>query len=152
MPETDFSKTIIYKIEQLSIYVQTQTKNFFESRNVDLTQDEFGAMNFIINNPNICQRDLAKLILRDRVRTGRIITSLEKKGYIKRTNNTKNNRLVRTLSITASGKKIYDEQFTVMSEIYDKVLAKFPEGKMTELCEMLSELQGILAEVVKFNI
>lgn len=152
MPETDFSKTIIYKIEQLSIYVQTQTKNFFESRNVNLTQDEFGAMNFIINNPNICQRDLAKLILRDRVRTGRIITSLEKKGYIKRTNDTKNNRLVRTLSITESGKKIYDEQFAVMSEIYDKVLAKFPEEKMIELRKTLTELQEILAEVVKFNI
>ena len=119
---------------------------------MNLTPDEFGALNLIINNPNICQRDLAKLMLRDRVRTGRILTSLEDKGYIERFNGTKNNRLVRSLKITNSGKKLYDEQFKIMSQVFEKILDKFSEDKMKELLENLSQLEKALSEIVEFNI
>lgn len=149
---TDFSKTVFYKIDQLSKYVQTLGKNFFEIRNLDLTPDEFAALNLIINNPNICQRDLAKLMLRDRVRTGRILTSLEDKGYIERFNATKNNRLIRSLKITKSGKKLYDEQFNIMSQVFEKILDKFSEEKMKELTDNLNELERALSEIVEFNI
>ena len=149
---TDFSKTVFYKIEQLSIYTQMLAKNFFEIRKIDLNSDEFAAMNFIINNPGICQRDLAKLILRDRVRTGRIISSLEEKGFVERINNTKNNRLVKMLKITVKGKRMYDKQFSIMSQLFDKMLDKFSEDKMTELMTTLTELEKVLAEVVELNI
>lgn len=149
---TDFSKTVFYKIDQLSIYTQTLGKNFFDIRDVDLTSDEFAAMNFIINNEDLCQRDLAKLLLRDRVRTGRILSSLEEKGYIERNTSTKNNRLVRTLKITKSGKKLYNEQFNIMSQVFNKILDKFSEEKMAELIENLNQLETALSEVVEFKI
>ncbi len=149
---TDFSKTVFYKIDQLSTYIHTLGKNFFEIRNLNLTSDEFAALNFIINNPNICQRDLAKLMIRDRVRTGRILTSLEDKGYIERINDTKNNRLVRRLKITKKGSKLYNEQFNIMSQVFEKILDKFSEEKMADLTEYLNQLETALSEVVEFNI
>lgn len=148
----DFSKSVFYKIQQLAIYSDKLGENFFEIRNVDLTHDEFAALNFIINHPNICQRDLAKLILRDRVRTGRILTSLEDKGYIKRINSTKNNRLIRQLQITKSGEKIYFEQFNIMSKVMEKLLEKFSAKQMDDLMASLSKLENALAEIVEFNI
>ena len=151
-PTTDFSKSVFYKISQLSIYIERLAQNFFEIRNVDLTHDEFSALNLILNHPNICQRDLAKLILRDRVRTGRILNSLEEKGYVKRTNNTKNNRLVRLLTITKAGEKIYKEQFYIMNKVMEKLLEKFPEEKMIELKASLEKLENSMAEIVEFNI
>lgn len=151
-PTTDFSESVFYKISQLSIYIERLAQNFFEIRNVDLTHDEFSALNLILNHPNICQRDLAKLILRDRVRTGRILNSLEEKGYVKRTNNTKNNRLVRLLTITKAGEKIYKEQFYIMNKVMEKLLEKFPEEKMIELKASLEKLENSMAEIVEFNI
>ncbi len=148
----DFSKSVFYKIQQLGIYTNKLAENFFEIRNVDLTHDEFAALNFIINYPNICQRDLAKLLLRDRVRTGRILTSLEDKGFIKRVNSTKNNRLIRQLQITKSGEKIYSEQFAIMSKVMEKLLEKFSAKQMEELMESLSKLENALADIVEFNI
>ena len=150
--KVDFSKSVFYKITQLSIYLDTLAKNFFEIRNVDLTIDEFHALNAILNYPDICQRDLAKLLLRDRVRTGRILTSLEEKGYIKRTNDTKNNRLVRRLQITKSGEKIYSNEFKIMTQIMSKLLEKFSMEQMEELRVSLSKLENALAELVEFNI
>lgn len=151
-PTTDFSESVFYKISQLSIYIERLAQNFFEIRNVDLTHDEFSALNLILNHPNICQRDLAKLILRDRVRTGRILNSLEEKGYVKRTNNTKNNRLVRLITITKAGEKIYKEQFYIMNKVMEKLLEKFPEEKMIELRSSLEKLENSMAEIVEFNI
>lgn len=148
----DFSKSVFYKIQQLAIYSDKLAVNFFEIRNVDLTHDEFAALNFVINYPNICQRDLAKLMLRDRVRTGRILTSLEDKGYIKRINSTKNNRLIRQLQITKSGEKIYFEQFNIMSKVMEKLLEKFSAKQMDDLLASLSKLENALAEIVEFNI
>lgn len=148
----DFSKSVFYKIQQLAIYCDKMADNFFEIRNVDLTHDEFAALNFVLNNPDICQRDLAKLLLRDRVRAGRIITSLEDKGYIKRTNATRNNRLIRKLQITNSGKKIYNEQFNIMQQIMKVLTKKFSEKQMNELLASLSELENALSNIVEFNI
>ena len=128
------------------------SKNFFEIRGVDITHDEFVAVNQILNNPDICQRDLAKLILRDRVRTGRILNSLEEKGYITRTNDTKNNRLVRRLKVTKAGKKLYETQFAIMEKIMDKLLKKFSEEKMIDLRDTLVQLEQALSEIVEFNI
>ena len=151
-PTTDFSESVFYKISQLAIYTEKLAQNFFEIRNVDLTHDEFCALNIILNHPNICQRDLAKIILRDRVRTGRILNSLEDKGYIKRTNTTKNNRLVRLLTITKNGEKFYNNEFRIMNQVMEKLLEKFPEEKMTELKSSLEKLENALSEIVEFNI
>ncbi len=151
-PTTDFSESVFYKISQLAIYTEKLAQNFFEIRNVDLTHDEFCALNIILNHPNICQRDLAKIILRDRVRTGRILNSLEDKGYIKRTNTTKNNRLVRLLTITKNGENFYNNEFRIMNQVMEKLLEKFPEEKMTELKASLEKLENALSEIVEFNI
>ena len=60
----DFTESVFYKIQQLAIYTKKLGENFFEIRNVDLTDDEFAALNYILNHPNICQRDLAKIIVK----------------------------------------------------------------------------------------
>ena len=148
----DFSKSAFYMIQKLSIYTDQLAKNFFEIRNVDITHDEFVAINQILNHPDICQRDLAKLILRDRVRTGRILNSLEEKGYITRTNDTKNNRLVRRLRVTKSGKKLYESQFAIMEKVMAKLLEKFSEAQLFDLRDTLVQLEQALSEIVEFTI
>lgn len=148
----DFSKSAFYMIQKLSIYTDQLAKNFFEIRNVDITHDEFCAINQILNHPDICQRDLAKLILRDRVRTGRILNSLEEKGYITRTNDTKNNRLVRRLRVTKAGKKLYETQFAIMDKVMAKLVEKFSEKQLFDLRDTLVQLEQALSEIVEFNI
>ena len=75
----------------------------FQNLNIPLTMDEFVALDVIQANDGICQRELAKLILKDRPNTGRILNSLEEKGYVERFVDTKNNRLVRKMILTEEG-------------------------------------------------
>ena len=90
--------------------------------------------------------------MRDRVRTGRILNSLEEKGYITRTNDTKNNRLVRRLRVTKSGKQLYESQFSIMEKVMAKLLEKFSEEQLFDLRDTLVQLEQALSEIVEFNI
>ena len=75
----------------------------FDKLGVDINPSEYATLDTISCNPGLCQRDLAKLILKDRANTGRILDSLEKKGYISRFSDEKNNRLIRRIEITKAG-------------------------------------------------
>src|SRR5574344_684612 len=148
----NFTHGVFYEITHLSIYINMLAKNFFEIRNVDITHDEFLALNIIQCNPDICQRDLAKLMLRDRTRTGRILDSIEEKGYVERFNATKNNRLIRTMKITKRGKNIYETECNILDQIMNKLLEKIPENRLEDLRLSLKQLEQAISEIVELKI
>lgn len=104
-----YTESIYHEMELTAKVMRMMAVQFFEKLNNGLIPDEYVALDVIACNENICQRDLAKLILKDRANTGRIVESLEKKGYINRSVDTKNNRLVRKLNLTEIGHKMVDE-------------------------------------------
>ena len=98
-----FTDTVMYEIELTSRYIKHMGGRLFSQLGFKITPEEYTALDTINVYQNICQRDLAKLILKDRATTGRLVESLEKKGLISRSVDTKNNRLVRKLSVTKKG-------------------------------------------------
>ena len=94
-----YTDSIHYELEQTSRLMKKLTNQLFEKLGIDLTIDEYSALDTVSVNAGICQRDLAKLILKDRANTGRILNTLEQKGFITRFIDTKNNRLVKKMGI-----------------------------------------------------
>ena len=68
-------------------------------------------------NDDLCQRDLAKIILKDRANTGKLLDSLEVKGFIERELAVKNNRPVKIIKITEAGKKMYNETYEKLENV-----------------------------------
>jgi DNA-binding MarR family transcriptional regulator len=101
-----FTDTIYYQIELTAKYCKNLGVQIFSKSDFPITLDEFCALDVIMLHDGICQRELAKLILKDRANTGRILNTLEEKGWIKRFVDTKNNRLVRKMELTNEGKDI----------------------------------------------
>lgn len=101
-----YTESIYYQMELTAKVMKMMAAQFFVELDMGLVPDEFIVLDVIACNKNICQRDLAKLILKDRANTGRIVESLEKKGFITRVADTKNNRLIRRLSLTNEGQDI----------------------------------------------
>ena len=90
-----YTNTLYYDLELTAIYCRMLGSQLIEKIYPNMNDYELRALDAIYCHPKICQRDLAKLILKDRANTGRIVDSLEKKGFIKRYNDTKNKRLVK---------------------------------------------------------
>ena len=76
--------TIFYQIELTAKYCKMLGQQVFEQYDTGISLEEYTILDTLIRNKDLCQRDLAKLILKDRANTGKLLDTLEKKGLISR--------------------------------------------------------------------
>ena len=137
-----YTDSIYYELEQTTKFFRVFSLKFFKKLKANISPDEFVTIETILCNAGICQRDLAKLILKDRANTGKILDSLEKKGYITRFVDMKNNRLVRKMGVTEAGKDVYDSITEKLRVAIDKVNAL--KGRQNISSEEKELLRNIL--------
>ena len=150
--ELRFTDSVVYSIEEIARYIEINGKDFFSKFTTTLTAEEFRTLDVIKYNPDICQRDLAKLILRDRVRAGRILDSLEEKELIRRFGDMKNKRLVKKMELTDKGSEIHQEIFEKLLPIHAKMSEKISPEQIKELKKLLGLLKEALVEMTEINV
>ena len=150
--EKHYINTIYYQLEQTAKYCRSLGTQLFKKLNTPISMEEFTVLDTIKIHGEICQRDLAKLILKDRPNTGRLLNSLEKKGYIVRYADTKNNRLVRKTNLTPEGEKVLEESTKLIKNCIDKLPKGFSKEKIEELKDNIIEFRNHLINEVEMNI
>lgn len=147
-----YTESIFYELEFTAKYIKRMGYNYCNELNMEVGPEEVLALDIIYLNPGICQRDLAKKLLKDRAGTGRVLLQLEAKGFVERFVDTKGNRLVRKMKLTPNGEemlKLATEKFTPLAK---KIKENFSPEKGEQLKNLLNELRAILAENVKTQI
>lgn len=150
--EQHYINTLYYQIEQTAKYCRYLGSQLFSKLNIGVSVEELVTLDTIFLHDELCQRDLAKLILKDRPATGRILSALEEKGYIVRNADTKNNRLVRKISITQSGEEILKSVTNVLKKYLEKIPHELSEEKIEEMKNNMREFRAILEKEVEMNI
>ena len=147
-----YTDSIHYELEQTSRLMKKVTTQLFEKLEIGLSLDEYAALDTVSVNAGICQRDLARLILKDRANTGRILDSLEQKGFITRFIDTKNNRLVKKMGITERGLKELDTINKKVKQYLESVTKKISDEDIERVQETLKSFRLELEKVVEINI
>ena len=147
-----YTDSIYYELEQTSRLMKKLTNQFFEKLHIGLSIDEYAALDTVSINAGICQRDLAKLILKDRANTGRILDSLEQKGFITRFIDTKNNRLVKKMGITEKGLKELDTINKKVKQYLEGVTKDILDEDIAKVQETLKSFRLELEKLVEINI
>ena len=148
-----FTDSLMYEIEITSKYIKHMGSKLFNQLGFKITPEEYAALDIINVNENICQRDLAKLILKDRAGTGRIIVSLEAKKLVERYADTKGNRLVRKMRITKEGLNALNSCYEIINEKGLEPFEKhFSEQDRQNLREILQKFRNVIAEHIEINI
>ena len=150
--EIHYTDTIHYELEQTARLMRKLSIQIMEKLGINISIDECAALDMISCNENICQRDLAKKILKDRANTGRILNSLENKGYIKRIVDTKNNRLVKKLKITEFGKIQLKEITDKIKSYLENVTTNLPHTEVRKIRDILKNFRLNLEKEVEINI
>ncbi len=150
--EQHYINTLYYQIEQTAKYCRYLGAQLFRKLDVNVSVEELVTLDTLSLNDGICQRDLAKLILKDRPATGRVLNTLEDKGYIKRSADTKNNRLVRKITMTKEGKLELKKVIDMIKVYLKNVPHEFSEEKIEEMKSNMCEFRKILEKEVEFNI
>ena len=103
-----FIHSFLHELNQTSRLCRLFGENkFSEVCNVDLTFEEFIILDTIACNEGICQSDLASLLLKGKSHISKLLSKLFSKGYINRPLDTKGNRIVRKITFTPEGEKVY---------------------------------------------
>ena len=98
-----FTDTIFYQIELTAKYCRLLGQQVFEKFNLGISLEEYYVLDLLTFNESLCQRDIAKIILKDRANTGKLLDMLASKQYITRELTVKNNRPVKLVKITEEG-------------------------------------------------
>ena len=147
-----FTDTIFYQIELTARYTKMLGAQLFGKLGIGLTPEEFSTLDCISEENELCQRDLAKLILKDRANTGKLLDSLESKGFIERELAVKNNRPVKIVKITELGRKIYTETYAKLTPHHKIVEEKIANTDLERVGELLKDLREILEDTIDIDI
>ena len=147
-----FTDTIFYQIELTAKYTKMLGMQLFGKLGVGLTIEEFSTLDSISANNGLCQRDLAKLILKDRANTGKLLDSLEAKGLVKRELAVKNNRPVKIVTITKEGEETYAETYSKLEPHHKIIKEKIANTDLAKVGELLKELREILEDTIDIDI
>ena len=147
-----YINSLYYKIEQTAKYCRYLGNQVFQKLNMPLSLEEFATLDTISLYDEICQRDLAKLILKDRPSTGRILNTLEDKNYITRFADTKNNRLVRKMKLTKEGKTVLERATKLLKEYMNNLPEFLSQADIEQLETSIIKFKQGLEKEVEMNI
>ena len=150
--EKHYINSIYYQLELTAKYCNYLGCQLTKKINSVLSLDEIVTLDTLAANGEMSQRDLAKLILKDRPATGRILNSLEERGFIIRVADTKNNRLIRKIILTDSGKTTLSDITVKIKDYLQKISQVVSDKGISKMKESLNEFREILKQEVELNI
>lgn len=143
----------MYELELTVQHIKMFARQLFQKIDSPIKPEEFIILDTVSMHNGLCQRDLAKKILKDRANTGRILDNLEKLNLIERENTTKNNRLVRIIKIKKEGREVIkniSEKLGLLNSILEKDTCKKEDEK--QLVEFLRKIRENLKKIIDIQI
>lgn len=147
-----YTESPMYELELTARYCRMFGAQLFQKVCNEIKPEEFAALDTISAHDSLCQRDLARLILKDRANTGRIVNSLEEKGYILRINDTKNNRLVRVLKITNTGCELLSQINNKLLDVHQTISGVLSQEDVEKMRVQLKIVREALSKLIDIQI
>lgn len=147
-----YADKLPYIIEKTSVYFRLSGSQLLSKLGCSLTVEQFITLDTIAFNEGICQRDLAKIVLKDRSNITRILNILEQKGLIKRENTNKGKRMVKTAVLTPQGKCVIDRYSQAMKDNLDEILNKIEPEKLDIVKDVLLSLLDEISQSANIQI
>lgn len=137
--------SLFYTLEQTSRACRAVGENYFaENAKLHLSLDEFIILETVLCDSDICQRDLAKRILKGTSHTSKLLSGLQQKGLIERFVDTKGNRIVKKIVVTEKGREIYDFANKIMFEYVQKIENAIGKEQAIECTNFLNKIKEVV--------
>lgn len=147
-----YSNSLFYQIKSSAKYFDLLFENLFKELNFGITASEHLALCIILETKNCCQRDLAKIILKDRSNTGKLVNKLADRGFIKVETKNKNNKPVKILTLTDEGKNLHNEITQKIMPLIEEIENQIPKETIEGIKKDLENFKNIIKKIVVTNI
>lgn len=144
--------SLFYNLEQTSRICRTGCEKYFEEHAKELvTFDEFIILDTIYCYPDICQRDLAKKLLKGASHTSKILGIMESKNLIERPLDKKGNRAIRKVVMTEQGKEAYHFASELALKFAKKIENSIGKNKAIECSNFLNKIKTTITASVEID-
>ena len=150
MEYTNYTSHWLHDLDLTSRISHEIAKKFFETNNYPINLDEYIILDTLLNNPDLLQMELAKIILKGRAHTGRFLMSLEDKGFVERIPSKNGHRLIMKSKVTNEGKKIHSKITKNIQELAKECSESLPDEMIENLQNILKQIRTSLTE--KFDV
>lgn len=150
--EQSYTDSAYYNIRLTSRYIKLFTTQLLKKIAKDISSDEMFTLDILKKHGNMSQRDLAKMLFRDRANTGKIANSLMKKGLINISSQQKNNRMIKELSLSKQGEDFLNEISQKSQSVFNEINSKFSREENEKLNDMLLKLRTAVQSVTEIQI
>jgi DNA-binding MarR family transcriptional regulator len=149
-----FSETLIHHLDNTAKIERTIGARYFDNHNeFDITYNNFLIIELLYTNPDIHQRNIARVLLMGTANLSKELERMENKGLIKRKLTEKNKKMVKTVKLTKKGEEIYHtivgdwEKFvTDLENIYTKEELKTFKEFLLRMKSKLTETTDIILD------
>lgn len=141
------SETLISNLEYTARISKISAIRYFnEHKDINITFHEFVIIDALYNSPNIHQRDLAKKLYIGTANLSRDLEKLEKRGLIQRNTNLKDKRMVKTLTLTEIGEKMYLNLNGTVYQHVKEIESVLTKAEYNSFLNLLSKIKNRLTE------
>lgn len=139
---------VFYKLDQTARVAELLARNCYKMyQNSDkpiLDLDEFKILSHIMDDPNLSQSDIGKLVYKGKAHVGKILNELESKNYIKRELSTRNNIIIKHTILTDKGREIYFYTDKKFNELNQNIKKMFSVEELQMLKSLLDRLRDAM--------
>ena len=139
--------TLICNIEQVARLGRHSASKFFDKNsNLSVSFNDFLILEALFDNPDIHQRNLAKILVRSVANLSRELDRLEKHGLVERTVDVKDRRTVKTLKLSEAGQQVYQKACETCVKQVENIENVFTQKEYETFMNYLFKLKNRLIE------
>jgi len=140
-----------YLINKTALHFKINCLQLFKENNFSLTPEQFGILFFLSKEDGMYQRQLAKVLLKDRPNITRLIDILEDKGFVYREIDPANRRIFK-IHITEKGRQQSSEIHPHLIEMQKKAAVGITHEEISVFRKILGKICENLDDDFKLQI
>ncbi len=112
----------------------------FKDNGVDLTKEQMVVLKKLHEQDGLSQNELAFLVLRNKSSLTRLLSKMEKKGYIKR-KQSKEDKRINNVFLTGSGKEIFNKSKPLIKDLIETMEQNISNSEKQQIIKTLKKIQ-----------
>lgn len=147
-----YTESFYYHIGLTARYLKLFASQLFEKLHADISFEDFIVMDLLNSEGAMCQRDLAKFLLKDRGNTGRILQNLEKKTYISINIESKGQRMTKMVYLTDKGFEYLNFISQKLRNVMERIRLQIDGSFEERMVESLKQCQEKIKQLIEIQI
>lgn len=121
----------------------------FRALNVDITIDQFIILKVLSGVKKLTQQELSEVLYKDKSNLSRMVESLNKKGYLTRMLDIKDNRAVKNLELTAAGYELTEKLSIYAMQVQKNVIEDITQEELDTVKNVMKKIRDNLNKKIE---